>query len=59
LVGWLGEFSSPDGVAVFPGRSGGPGPLVPVAEQGPYRVLVYRGEELIRAALTASGKEKP
>jgi hypothetical protein len=49
LVGWLGDFSSPDGVAVFAGAPQRPEPLVAVADQRHYRVVLYKGNELIRA----------
>jgi hypothetical protein len=56
LIGWVGTFLSPDGVATF---AGSPEPLVAVADQGRYRVVVYRGNELIRAARAASSKSRP
>ena len=57
LVGWLGDFLSPDGVAVFAGSSERPEPLVAVADQHHYRVVLYKGTELIRAIRSASAKE--
>jgi len=56
LVGWLGDYLSPDGVAAFAGRRGRE-PLVAVADQGHYCVVVYRGTDLIRAIHAAEARE--
>jgi len=46
LVGWFGSYVSPDGVAIFPGNPKHPEPLVAIANQGSYEVLVYKWEEI-------------
>ena len=46
LVGWFGSYLSPDSVAVFPGSAEHPQPLIAVADQGSYLVLVYKWEEI-------------
>ncbi|MDD5166345.1 MAG: hypothetical protein PHQ57_03010 [Candidatus Omnitrophica bacterium] len=46
LVGWFGSYLSPDAVAVFPGNAKHPEPLVAVANQGSYEVLVYKWEDI-------------
>lgn len=48
LVGWLGSYRSPDGVAAFPG-DGAAEALIAVADQGAYRVLVYSWNEVLKA----------
>lgn len=58
-IGWMGTFQSPDGVAAFPGSAERPEPLVAVADQGNYRVIVYRGSELLREALAVLPKATP
>jgi len=45
LVGWFGSYVSPDAVAVFPGNAKHP-PLVAIANQGSYEVLVYKWEDI-------------
>ena len=57
LIGWFGDFRSPDGVAIFAGSPGRPEPLLAVADQGRYRIVVYRGNDLIRAIRFTSAKE--
>ncbi len=46
LVGWFGSYVSPDAVAVFPGSAKHPEPLIAVANQGAYEVLVYKWKEI-------------
>jgi len=58
FVGWWGDFLSPDGVAAFPGNAEHPDSLVAIADQGRYRVLVYRGADLLRAIHSAATKTK-
>jgi len=46
LMGWLGSYVSPDGVAVFPGDAKNPEPLIAVANQGSYLVQVYKWKDI-------------
>lgn len=46
LVGWFGSYVSPDAVAVFTGNAKHPEPLVAIANQGSYEVLVYKWEDI-------------
>jgi hypothetical protein len=46
LVGWLGNYFSPDAVAVFPGSAKHPEALVAVANQGSYKVTVYKWADI-------------
>ncbi|MFA5167563.1 MAG: hypothetical protein WC530_03425 [Candidatus Omnitrophota bacterium] len=56
LVGWLGSYLSPDSVAIFPGSTKHPEPLVAVADQGSYVVWVYKWED-IKKEITKSCKK--
>jgi len=58
LVGWLGRFSSPDGVAVFVGSPDRKEALVAVADQGHYRVEVYRVDDILRAIQSVAPRGK-
>ncbi len=57
LVGWFGSYASPDSVAIFPGSTEHPEPLIAVADQGSYLVQVYRWKE-IQDALQKLRKEE-
>ncbi|MDD5072558.1 MAG: hypothetical protein PHW51_02085 [Candidatus Omnitrophica bacterium] len=46
LMGWIGNYFSPDAVAVFPGNAKHPEPLVAVANQGSYKVQVYKWKDI-------------
>ena len=56
LVGWLGSYRSPDGVAVFTG-AGNSEAMVAVADQGAYQVIVYLWKDVL-AALQKANKAK-
>ena len=56
LVGWLGSYRSPDGVAVFPG-DGDSEAMIAVADQGAYQVLVYLWKDVL-AVLQKASKAK-
>ncbi|MFA5144331.1 MAG: hypothetical protein WC522_09280 [Candidatus Omnitrophota bacterium] len=56
LAGWLGNYFSPDAVAVFPGNAKHPEPLVAVANQGSYKVQVYKWEDIKNAIAAARAK---
>jgi len=57
LAGWMGLYQSPDSVAVFSGNAKHPEPLIAVADQGAYQVLVYFWKDVL-AALQKAKKEK-
>ena len=56
LIGWFGAFQSPDGVAAFMGCDNRPASFLAVADQGGYRIVLYRGSDLIRAIRSACVK---
>ncbi|MDD5085803.1 MAG: NHL repeat-containing protein [Candidatus Omnitrophica bacterium] len=58
LVGWFGSYVSPDSVAVFPGSVEHPEPLVAIANQGSYEVLVYKWEDIKNEIAKAHKEER-
>ena len=58
LVGWFGNYVSPDTVAVFPGNAKHPEPLVAIANQGSYEVLVYKWRDIKNEITKTQKKEK-
>lgn len=58
-IGRLGDFRSPDGVATFTGSTQRPESLVAVADQGRFRVVLFRGDDLLRAVRSISTSAAP
>lgn len=58
LVGWFGSYLSPDSVAVFPGNSEHPEALVAVADQGSYKVVVYKWEDIKKEIMRLTKNKK-